>query len=273
MPLTAIQETAFRILRDHRNPDSHVAGASALHRVSGSPRYSEDIDIFHDAVALVADNADADAATLRKHGFRVEWTTRREAFCRAVVGDGRDLLKMEWAYDSAFRFFPVETDPLLGYRLHQADLAVNKILAAAGRSVARDFLGLMFLHESYLSIGALAWAATGKDPGLSPLFILNELVRTNRYRPEDFATLRLARPVSLGELKQTFLRAIRDAEELIDTLPQDQVGCLYLNSAGRPVTPDPRAPEFGRLRPHCGTLRGSWPKLIEGEDAPDAAGT
>ena len=263
MPLTPLQEKVFRLLREHRNPESHVAGATALLPDPGSPRFSDDVDIFHDAVCLVAANADADAATLRQHGLTVGWITRVEAHHRALVGDGREQLKIEWVYDSAFRFFPVEPDPVLGYRLHRADLAVNKILAAAGRTVARDFLDLMYLHETYLSVGALAWAATGKDPGLSPLFILNELVRTNRYRPEDFANLSLARPVSLPALKMTFLEAVREAENLINCLPQTEVGCLYLDAAGRPVTPDPASPDFARLTRHQGRLRGSWPRVAD----------
>ena len=121
---------------------------------------------------------------------------------------------------------------------------------------------MLHLHETYLSLGALAWAATGKDPGLSPLFILNELVRTSRYRPEDLAVVELARPVSVGELKQKLLAAVREAEDLLGRLPAVGVGCLDLAAAGRPVTPDPQAPDFAGLRRHFGSLRGSWPRVV-----------
>ena len=233
-----------------------------LHRDPASPRYSGDIDLFHDEVRLVAENAERDVATLRAAGLVIEWAARSESFHRAWVVDGAQRLKIEWVFDSAFRFFPVEPDPLLGYRLHPADLAVNKLLAAAGRTVIRDFLDVLHLHETYLSLGILAWAATGKDPGLSPLFILNELVRTSRYRPEDLAVVELARPVSVGELKQKLLAAVREAEDLIGRLPAVEVGCLYLDAAGRPVTPDPQAPDFAGLGRHFGSLRGSWPRVV-----------
>lgn len=82
-------------------------------------------------------------------------------------------LKMEWAYDSAFRFFPVQTDDLCGYRLHDADAATNKVLALAGRSEIRDFVDVLHLHDTYLSLGALVWAASGKDPGFTPEFLLD----------------------------------------------------------------------------------------------------
>ena len=263
MPHTAIQEKVFRLLRENRNPESHVAGASALHRESGSPRFSGDIDLFHDEVRLVAENARRDVETMRAAGLAVEWETRSETFHRAWVTIGEERLKLEWVFDSAFRFFPVEPDPVLGYRLHPADLAVNKVLAAAGRTVIRDFLDVMHLHETYLPLGALVWAATGKDPGLSPLFILNEIVRTSRYRPEDLKNVRLARPLSVVELKQKLLSAVRDAEDLIAHLPASDVGCLYLDAAGQVVTPDPGAAGFAGLTRHFGSLRGSWPRVVE----------
>ena len=262
MPHTAIQEKIFRLLRENRNPESHIAGASALHRDPGSPLFSGDVDLFHDEVRLVAENAERDFSTLRAAGLAVEWATRGESFHRAWVTIGDERLKLERVFDSAFRFFPVEPDPVLGYRLHAADLATNKVLATAGRRVIRDFLDVLHLHETYLPMGVLVWAATGKDPGLSPLFILNEIVRTSKYRPEDLQNVQLARPVSLAELKQKLLGAVRAAEELIARLPASEVGCLYLDGAGEVVTPDPRSPEFSGLTRHFGTWRGSWPRVV-----------
>lgn len=260
MPHTPIQEKIFRLLRENRNPESHIPRASVLHRDPGSPRFSGDIDLFHDEVRLVAENAERDVATLRSAGIAVEWVTRNESFHRAWASTGEERLKLEWVFDSAFRFFPVEPDPLLGYRLHPADLATNKVLAAAGRRVIRDFLDVMHLHETYLPLGALVWAATGKDPGLSPLFILNELVRTSKYREEDIQDVQLSRPVSLVELKQKLLGAVRAAEELVSRLPADDLGCLYLDATGKVVTPDPAAAEFATLTRHFGCMRGSWPR-------------
>jgi hypothetical protein len=171
-------------------------------------------------------------------------------------------VKIEWVFDSAFRFFPVVPDPLLGYRLHDADLAVNKALAGAGRLVIRDYIDLIYLHRSYLELGALAWAATGKDPGLSPLLILNELNRHTRYQPEDLAEVRLREPVSLPSLKIEWLEMLRGARDLVSRLPAADVGCLYLDGAGQPVTPDPDADSFAGLTRHFGRLKGSWPRVV-----------
>lgn len=236
-----------------------------MHRDDASPRYSEDIDIFHDASALVAANASADAIVLTAAGFELTWQTQAPAFRRAWVERNGQGLKIEWAYDSAFRFFPVQADPLFGYRLHDADVAVNKVLAGAGRLEIRDFIDLIHLHETYLPLGALAWAATGKDAGLSPLLILNELSRHAHYREEDLAEVRMREPVSLPQLKVRWLDLLRAAGRLVETLPATEVGCLYLDATGAPVAPDPAAPTFSRLTRHFGTLRGSWPRLSGAE--------
>ena len=267
MPIDALQGAVFAALRSRRQPDSHVAGASALNRDPQSPRYSEDIDFFHDAAAIVDDNADADARVLEAEGFLVSWESPRTGFRRAWIERDGARMKVEWAYDSAFRFFPVQPDPILGYRLHDADLAVNKVLAGAGRLVIRDYLDLIFLHESYLTLGALAWAATGKDPGLSPLRILNELNRHSRYQPADLAEVRLTRPVTLQDLKGKWLEMLRTAHVLVESLPASEVGYLYLDSTGRPMTPDPNAAEFGALTRHYGQLRGSWPRVMRDDCA------
>lgn len=143
MPLDDLQRAVFTALRTRRHPDSHVAGAAALHRDPISPRYSDDIGVFHDAADIVADNAEQDAIVLRESGFDVHWLVRAVGFHRAEIRAGREPLKIEWAYDSAFRFFPVVPDPVLGFRLHDADLAVNKVLAGAGRIEIRDYLDLI----------------------------------------------------------------------------------------------------------------------------------
>lgn len=166
-------------------------------------------------------------------------------------------------FDSAFRFFPVVPDPVLGYRLHHADLAVNKVLAGAGRLAIRDYIDLIHLHRTYLHLGALAWAATGKDPGLSPLLILNELNRHTRYQPEDLAEVRLREPVSLPALKVEWLEMLRSARDLVTRLPAAEVGCLYLDPRGQPVTPSPEEPSFATLVRHFGHLKGSWPRVVD----------
>ncbi len=46
------------------------------------------------------------------------------------------------------RFLPPVQDSLFGYRLSDPDLAVNKVLALAGRAAARDVVDIVALHGS-----------------------------------------------------------------------------------------------------------------------------
>lgn len=76
MPLTEVQARVLRLLAAGRSPESYVAGATVLHRSPDSPRYSQDVDFFHDVAESVALCAEADATSLRSAGATVEWTLR-----------------------------------------------------------------------------------------------------------------------------------------------------------------------------------------------------
>ncbi len=262
MPLGTFEVQVLRLLAANRNPDSYVAGATVLNRDPASPRTSRDVDVFHDTVESLTESVDRDFETLRAAGFEVSEAGRRhDTFCRALVRRGGDLTKIEWAFDSAFRFFPVETDPEMGWRLNFWDAAVNKVLAFAGRAEIRDWIDVLHLHDKHLHLGALAWAGTGKDPGLSPEAIIRWGGRHAVYRPEDLGDLALAEPVTLPLLKERWLRASTEALGLIARLPIGDVGCLYLDAAGRPVCPEPDSPGFAVLRRHLGSVKGAWPRI------------
>ena len=168
-----------------------------LHRAATTPRYSVDLDLFHDLEDSVARSAEADAATLQAAGHEVSWLLRAPTFHRAVTRVHTGSLRIEWAQDSAFRFFPLFEDDRFGYRLHDTDAAVNKILALAGRSEIRDFVDVLHLDVTYLSLGGLVWAGCGKDPGFTPDFLLEQASRHAAYTQVDLDRLALreaARP-------------------------------------------------------------------------------
>lgn len=261
MPLTAFQREVARILAANRNPDSHVAGGALVNRAGDSLRYSDDLDIFHDVAESVATCAEADERGLRAAGYSVEWVLRQTGFHRAVVSRGENGVRLDWAHDSAFRFFPAVPDEEFGYCLHPADLAVNKVLALAGRTEIRDFLDVLALDADFLSLGAAMWAACGKDPGYTPALLLDLTNRHSRFQESDLRAERLARPVDFRELKSRWLAARERAERLFAALPEEELGCLYLDADDKPVTPDPGLPCFSKLRRHFGSVRGAWPKI------------
>ena len=267
MPLTDFQSTVLRLLAAHRNPESFVAGGLAINASPDSPRYSDDMDIFHDAEQGVAAAAGADAAVLMQEGFEVERLVDRSGFQRALVSRGGQSLRLEWVLDSAFRFFPVQRDEEFGWRLHLADLATNKVLALAGRWKARDFVDTLYLENSFAPLGLLAWAAAGKDPGLTPMLILEQANRFNRLEPQALQTVLGAGSLDFVAMKTRWRESVEAARELVMALPSEQVGALYLDGAGRPV--DPR--KVREAQPHYPSLGGALPRIAGNpEPLPDA---
>jgi len=65
VPLSKLQVEILRLLAAHRDPESYVAGSTPLNREA--PRYSGDIDIFHDREERVARAAEEDSAMLKRY--------------------------------------------------------------------------------------------------------------------------------------------------------------------------------------------------------------
>ncbi len=263
MPLTEFQREVLRLLARFRSPESYLAGGLVVNQGDDAPRFSDDLDIFHDTEAAVSQAAEEDGKTLAQNGFEIVWDLRRPAFYRARATRNGQSVRLDWAIDSAFRFFPVEADAELGYRLHLTDVAINKALALAGRNEARDFVDVLHLHRTHLSLGAIAWAACAKDPGFTPEFLLQEMGRNANFQPEEFRALALAHPWDPVAAKKSWLRAMEEARALFDLLPASDLGCLYLEQ-GRAATPR-NLEEAKSLKQHRGSLRGAWP-VISGED-------
>jgi hypothetical protein len=237
MPLSEFQETVLQRLAANRNPNSYVAGGAAINVDRSSPRYSNDLDFFHDAEESVTLSATADIKALEDTGFTVQRLLQQPTFQRAVASKGHDALKLEWALDSAFRFFPVEPHPVLGYTLHRLDLATNKVLALAGRFEVRDFIDTLYFHRNGVRLGLLAWASAGKDPGFTPRLILEQAARFNQLKEEAFRSVLGPHSLDYPRMKRDWLDAQEEAFKLVDQLPAVEVGCLYLSDNGTLVNP------------------------------------
>ena len=87
-----------------RDPESYVAGATPLNR--DAPRYSGDIDVFHDREERVASAALSDGQTLEAAGYGVRWIRRFPTMYTAEITRQDAATRLEWVVDSDFRFFP-----------------------------------------------------------------------------------------------------------------------------------------------------------------------
>ncbi|MGH6968929.1 MAG: hypothetical protein ACREEN_07485, partial [Stellaceae bacterium] len=173
------------------------------------------------------------------------------------IQGGADALLLDWAVDSDFRFFPIEKDPQFGYRLHPVDIATNKLLAAVGREEPRDIVDVMQLHHRLIPLGAMAWAAAGKDPGLTPKFILEELKRASRYQQSDLDGLNMKIPISVKDLSLFLRSAGRQAKDWISRMPPEEVGRVYIDARSKFVQHNPKRPD--EVTAHAGSRGGHWP--------------
>ena len=260
MPLTNYQSDLARLLSENRTFDSYLAGGAAILIEPNTKRFSRDLDYFHDSEARVAEAFSADRDLLENNGYSIEVDINQPGFVRAIVRRGELATKVEWARDSAWRFMPTVRDDRVGFVLHPIDLAVNKVLALAGRDEARDVLDALHIHNTVLMLGGLCWAACGKDPGFTPLSLFDLLRRRGRVREEDLARLDLVEPLDLVVLKRDWLEALDSVEPFVESRPPDEIGCLYY-SATREEFVDPR--EVTDTIPHFGRPGGVLPRVVE----------
>jgi hypothetical protein len=258
VPLSKIQSDILRLLAAHRNPESYVAGAVPINR--DTSRFSDDIDVFHDREEDVAAAADGDAAVLARAGFSLRWLRREPGIYGAVIERNSESMRLEWVRDSDFRFFPTVRDDIFGYVLHIIDIATNKALAAAGRREPRDVLDLLTVHDRYVPLGAVIWAAVAKEPGFSPESLIAEIRRNARYRQDDYLDLATVEPIDAGDVARRLRVALDDADAFVRAMPVGKEGLLFLKD-GQPVKPDPANLE--KYLEHEGRRRGHWPSSPE----------
>jgi hypothetical protein len=260
MPLTEYQSDIARLLSKNRTFDSYLAGGAAILIEPNTKRFSRDLDYFHDSETRVAEAFSADQSLLETNGYSIEVDLNQPGYVRAIVRRDKLATKVEWARDSDWRFMPTVRDERVGFMLHPIDLAINKVLALAGRDEPRDVLDALYFHHDVLMLGGLCWAACGKDPGFTPLSLLELLRRRGRVRQEDLARLDLAEPMDLQALKRDWLEALDAVEPFVESRPPGEIGCLYY-SATREEFVDPR--EISDTVPHFGRPGGVLPRIAE----------
>lgn len=258
MPLTKLQSELLRLLAAQRDPESYVAGSTPLNW--DAPRFSGDIDIFHDREERVALAVAQDCEVLRAKGFSLEWLRREPSFYAVLVKRGQEATRLEWAVDSDFRFFPVRRDDRFGYALHPVDLATNKAMASVGRREPRDVVDLLRVHARVLTLGAVVWAAVGKSLGFTPEGLLNEMRRVANYVEADFRRIASEPPVDPAAAMRDFRRILGEAEQFVLRMPTEKAGLLFFKD-GVLAQPDPE--RIHEYETHAGQRRGHWPGSLD----------
>jgi len=162
--------------------------------------------------------------------------------------------------DSDYRFFPTMQDETFGYVLHPVDLAMNKVMAAAGRRELRDIVDLVTIHETILPLGAVIWAAVEKSPGFTPEGLIAEIRRNANYPAAEWRALQSSDPLDPKDITARLRAALDQAEAFVARMPTDKLGLLFLE-AGEVVQPDPD--RLDAHQTHAGQRRGQWPSSPE----------
>jgi len=269
MGLSVFQRAVCQLLARNRvrGGESYLAGGSSLNELLRAPRLSRDLDVFHDTDEALASSWQADRRLLEREGYAVTLFRERPGFVEADVRRGGEAVLIQWARDSAYRFFPLVWHDELGLTLHPFDLATSKVLALVGRVEARDFVDTLTCHERVQPLGYLAWAACGKDPGFSPLAILEEAARTSRYSEVELGALDFdGGPPDPRQLGQRWHEALRAARQLVAPMPPEEAGRAVLAADGLLFRGDPEALGDAlardRLLFHPGSIRGALPSVI-----------
>lgn len=242
------------------------SNSGSLRTLLNTPRLSRDIDLFHDTDAALIASWLGDRKLLQAAGYGAMVLRETAAFVEAVVSRDDESVLIQWARDSAFRFFPLLEDALLGLVLHPFDLATNKVLALAGRLEARDWIDVLNCHDYIQPLGYLVWAACGKDPGFSPASLIAAARRSSRYSQVELDELAFAgTPPNARILGVKWHRILQEAVSICDCLPPADVGKCVVTTTGelyRRSVDDLRTDlERQSLAFHAGTIGGVLPQI------------
>ena len=261
MPLDTLQVRILNDLSEQRNKGSAIAGGSVLHQ--HGYRISDDQDVFHIDGSDVQKIAEADIQLLTSKGYDVETNFSNAGIVEAIVYlEDYSPTKIQWVQSGLINFFEAVPDKTFGHRLHLADIAVNKVIAAASRKESRDFVDLDFIHKHVLPLWLAAWAAPGKDASLNPAAILEKLSRSNHYSQEQIDANYSLKDIDAIGLMNDINSAIDEARTNIQKIPAEWAGCLFVNSNGEIITDVDmietlfRSHELYTIQPKSG---GGWP--------------
>lgn len=203
---------------------------------------------------------------LRAAGFSIECLVENEGSVDIIVRKYNEETRVQWLFDDEFcqRFFPAEVDEELGYRLHPADAAVNKVLCASRRRQARDAVDVMTIAADYAPLGPLAWAAAGKAE-VSPVALLRDLhTQVREFSEPEIQSVRMdngAAPPMWEKLRAMVSEAIEKANGYCEEVaPIGYDGHLFVDADRHPVEADENAIKSGKAR--AVPLTNFGPKVV-----------
>jgi hypothetical protein len=141
----------------------------------------------------------------RRAGFTVRPIRRLESFAEFEVGKGDELIRVQLALDSPFRFAPPVDTPIITVNDYQ-DLVVDKLLAFFGRAEPRDAVDLFFIlgEEDFWELADLS---AEKDSGFDLYWLARALEKVQDFPDEPHRwPVEMVLPLDPVELKARFHR-------------------------------------------------------------------
>ena len=238
MPLDEFQKSVIAVISRNCGPGSLFTGGGVIQQ--HGIRLTDDQDIVVAEEEFLDRLARTDLEALKDAGFEVQLRRSYPGFrdCRVMkplVG----TTALQWTAALASEYFAPVPDDLFGYRLHFADLAVNKAVAAASRMKKRDFLDLVMLDRHVMPLWRTACAAAGKRPDINPFSMVERMSRNwdiavRRDDPGD--RLVLATDMQLEEIGEGLDAICCEARATLEDVPPGSYGRLQVEDAGQPVT-------------------------------------
>lgn len=268
MALTPFQSELLQLLAKNRiaNSESYVAGGLALNHKLGTPRTSRDIDIFHDSKSAMVTSWLADRETLEAYGCTVRPMRQLEYFIEAEVVKNDRRIEIQWGTDSAYRFFPLQPDPVTGFTLHPLDLATNKLAALVGRTEVRDWIDVITSIKGLQPLQYLLSAACGKDPGFSPTSMLEYVARRHYNQVEIDEKITPKGVYDAAELCRFWHETVDQTRKALVSFPRNEVGKAVMTRSGELFRGDDAALKAALAADeivfHEGVIGGAWPRII-----------
>ena len=237
MPLDEFQKSVIAVVSCNRDSKSPFAGGSVIQQHGF--RLSEDQDIFTFEDESLDDLVQADRAALEVAGFSVRLRRSFAGFRECLVAKSMTgATVLQWTAALAREFYGPVPDPQFGHRLHFADLAVNKAIAAASRTEMRDFVDMWMLDRHVIPLWRMACGVPGKDTGLNPFSVIERISfnwsRTVR-RDDQVGKLLLTADVPLEEFGSGLHDAMQEARLVLPDVKPEHYGRLHIDEGGQPV--------------------------------------
>lgn len=197
IPLTDFQLELARLFFSLPASDGFLlAGGAALVAQRLTSRPTQDLDFFTGSEADVPIARDELTTAVRARGWTVRSIRESGSFCRLQVTGPEDVL-VDIALDARPGRPP--TMSVAGPTFAPQELAARKVVALYDRFVARDFVDIYTLTQTYGKQELLTWAAE-VDPGFDRRYFIEALDKLSRYSDVDLALS----DVQVGALRRFF---------------------------------------------------------------------